>query len=188
MPLAVDRSKPRHYSDESGTRLWSVSQVISVMMGDRGFMDPTALQRGTDIHQIFALRLGALMGWCEVPDIPSEYAGYNAAITSWIEQAQPMPIMLERMLRHKTLPYAGTLDYVGTVGGFYGVLDLKTGQPQRWHSVQLHAYQNMLDRPARMWCLYVDGDGTFKQVAVKPNARDWAAFQNAISIVTWRES
>jgi hypothetical protein len=185
--LSVDRTKPRQYGDDKG-RYWSVSQVVEAVIGDKGFMDPIALQRGTDVHQIFALRLGASMDWCDMPDVPEEYQGYDAAIVKWIEQAKPEPKMLERMLRHKLYPYAGQVDFVGLVGPDYGVLDLKTGQPQKWHSLQVHGYQKMLDKAARMWILYVGADGNFKQVAVKPSARDWAVFQNGLSILQWRES
>jgi len=183
--LVCDRSKPRHYGDEAG-RYWSVSQVVGVVTGDRGFMDPVALQRGTDVHQIFALRIGASMGWCDMPDVPDEYRGYDTAIVRWIEWAKPQPTMLERSLKHKTLPYAGTMDFVGMIGQDYGVLDLKTGIGQRWHSLQLHAYRQLVDKASKMWILSVNADGDFSQEAVKYNARDWAAFQNGLSILQWR--
>lgn len=184
--LTCDREKPRHYGDEKG-RYWSVSQVVEAVTGDRGYKDPVAMQRGTDVHQIFALQLGAAMGWCEMPDVPDEYRGYSDGITRWIDQANPQPMMLERTLRHKTYPYAGTMDFVGMVKDEYGVLDLKTGEPARWHSLQLHGYQKMLDKAAKMWILYVGADGQFQFKAVKPSARDWAAFTCGISILRWRD-
>lgn len=185
--LSVDRTQPRHYGDEQG-RYWSVSQVCEVVRGDTGFMDPVALQRGTDVHQIFALGVGASVGLCEWPDVPNEYAGYWKAITAWIEKVKPQPTMIERTLRHKVYPYAGTTDFIGMLGPDYGVLDLKTGQPQRWHRVQVHGYQKMLDKAARMWVLYVDNDGNFKQESIKPSPRDWAVFTNGLSILQWREA
>jgi hypothetical protein len=151
-------------------------------------MDLSAMQRGTDIHDIFALQLASIIGACDPPEVPEAYQGYYEAILRWIDSAKPQPMMIERMLRHKTYPYAGTVDYVGMLGPDYGVLDLKTGRPEKWHTLQLHAYQKMLDKASRMWVLYITADGTFQQVTIKPSARDWAAFQNGLSILQWRET
>ncbi|MDH4186847.1 MAG: hypothetical protein OEV08_07610 [Nitrospira sp.] len=184
--LTCDRSAKRHYGDDQG-RYWSVSQVCEVVAGKYDFYAAGAAERGTDVHQIFALAVGALMGWCEAPDVPTEYAGYHAGILRWIEQAKPQPMMLEKTLRHKTLPYAGTLDYVGMLGEEFGVLDLKTGQPSRRDVLQVQAYQKLVDKAARAWVLYVRANGTFTQVPVKSSAREWAAFRNGLSILQWRE-
>lgn len=185
--ITCDRSQPRQYGDEHG-RYWSVSQVCTVVTGEKGYGSEQAMQRGTDVHMIFALAVGHRAGLCDAPGVPEEYAGYYRAIQSWMEQANPRPSSLERTMRHKTYPYAGTADFIGSLGEDFGVLDLKTGTPEKWHRLQLHAYQKMLDKAAKMWVLYVKDDGTFKQVTVKPSARDWAAFQNGLSILQWRES
>lgn len=185
--LTVDRGKSRHYGDEAG-RYFSVSQVCEVLSGGNGYANQAAMQRGTDVHLLFALTLGAYAGHCAMPEIPEEYGGYHAAILQWITDWTPKPTMLEETLKHQTLGYAGTLDFAGLVGQDFGVLDLKTGAPARWHSVQVCAYQKMLGRAAKQWLLYLDPEGTYKQVAVKPSARDWAAFQNALSVLQWREA
>lgn len=184
--LSVDRAALRHYGDTAG-RYWSVSQVIEVVLGPHRYADDNAIQRGTDIHEIFSLTIGHRMGWCEEPEVMDEYAGYRAAILSWVEQANPQPMMLERMLRHKTLPYAGTVDYVGMLGEAYGVLDLKTGQPDKSHILQVHAYKQLIDKGSKMWVLYIKADGSFKQTEVKNSPREWAAFQNGLSILQYRE-
>lgn len=184
--LSVDRSAPRHYGDEQG-RYWSVSQVVDVVAGGVRYGDSSAMQRGTDVHEIFALTIGHRMGWCDEPEVFEGYAGYYSAILSWAEHASPQPMMLERMLRHKTLPYAGTIDYVGLIGDAYGVLDLKTGHPEKNHILQLHAYKQMLDKAAKMWVLYIKPDGSFKQQPIKYSSREWAAFQNGLSILQYRE-
>lgn len=186
MPLVVDRSQPRQYGDEQG-RYWSVSQAIGVVTGEKGYGSEQAMQRGTDVHEIFALAVGHHAGLCDPPDVPEEYAGYYRGILAWIEKMNPRPSGLERTMRHKVYPYAGTADFIGMIDEEFGVLDLKTGAPEKWHRLQLHAYQKMLDKAAKMWVLYVADDGVFKQVPIKPSARDWAAFQNGLSILQWRE-
>lgn len=184
---SVDRGANRHYGDAQG-RYWSVSQVCEVVTGGKGFADEYAMQRGTDVHQIFALAVGHLAGRCDAPDVPGEYAGYYQGILAWMEKVKPRPSSLERTMRHRVLPYAGTADYIGSILEDFGVLDLKTGDPAAWHRLQIHAYQKMLDKAAKMWLLYISNDGRFQQRLIKPSARDWAAFQNGLSILQWREA
>lgn len=185
--LSVDREQRRHYGDEAG-RYWSVSQVCEVVAGKNEFYAAGASERGTDVHTIFALAVGHSVGWCEAPDVPEVYAGYYRGIVRWIEATNPQPMMLERSLKHKTLGYAGTPDYVGMLGQDFGVLDLKTGQPAKWHLMQVRAYKELVQEAKKMWVLYLADDGTYKQTTVKSWPRDWAAFQNGISILNWRES
>ncbi|MDH4327462.1 MAG: hypothetical protein OEW25_01000 [Nitrospira sp.] len=184
--LNVDRDKPRHYGDEQG-RYWSVSQVCDVVSGGCDYYAPGSAERGQDLHVIFALAVGHYAGLCEAPDVPEIYTGYHQAMHEFIAWAKPVPSAIERTMRHKTYPYAGTPDFIGSIGDEFGVLDLKTGTPAKWHSLQIHAYQKMTDKAARMWLLYIKDDGTFQFKLVKPSARDWAAFQNGLSILQWRE-
>lgn len=184
--LSVDRDKPRHYGDEKG-RYWSVSQVCDVVSGGCDYYAPGAAERGQDLHDIFALEVGHYAGLCDAPDVPEHYAGYHKGMTEFIAWAKPVPSSIERIMKHKTYPYAGRADFIGSINDEFGVLDLKTGEPERWHSVQIHGYQKMLDKAAKMWILYVGADGKFQFKPVKPSARDWAAFQNGLSILQWRE-
>lgn len=185
--LTCNRDKPQHYGDEAG-RYWSVSQVCDVVSGGCDFYAPVAAERGQDLHLIFALAVGHAAGLCEAPDVPENYAGYYKAMLEFISWAKPVPSAIERTMRHKTYRYAGTPDFIGSIGQDFGVLDLKTGAPAKWHSVQIHAYQKMLDKAAKMWILYVSDDGKFQFKPVKPSARDWAVFTNGLSILEWRTS
>lgn len=186
--LTCDRTHARHYGNATD-RYWSVSQVLQVITGDDGSRYIAgAAERGQELHLIFAFMIGHHIGKCERPAIPDQYRGYAEAMQQWITHANPSPTALEESLAHPTLPYAGTPDFVGTLGNTFGVLDLKTGQPQRSHAIQVCAYQKLLNRAATQWILYIDPDGGFKQVTVKPSARDWAVFQNGLAILQWRAS
>lgn len=187
--LTCDRTQSKHYGDtNTRERFFSVSQVCEVVAGKCDFYAPGSSERGTDVHDVFALAVGHHAGLCEPPDVPAEYDGYYRAILKWITQANPRPSSIERMRRHPVYPYAGKPDFIGMIGERFGVLDLKTGVWAKWHRVQITAYQRMLDKAARMWILYVDAEGNFKQVSVKPNPRDWAAFTNGLSVLQWREA
>jgi hypothetical protein len=185
--FSVDRTQPRHYGDEQG-RYWSVSQVCQVVTGKDGSQYAAgAAERGQDLHLIFALAVGHHAGHCDPPDVTEAYTGYYVAMLEWIDWAKPKPLKIEESYRHKILPYAGTPDFVGMIGEAFGVLDLKTGQPEPWHAMQVRAYREMVEKAARMWVLYIKVDGTFQFKNLKPSARDWAAFQSGLNILQWRE-
>lgn len=184
--ITCDRTAKRHYGDEKG-RYWSVSQVCEVVSGGCNFYAPGSAERGEDLHLIFALEVGAYAGMCDRPDVPKEYVGYHEAIMKFIAWANPQPSEIERAMRHKVLPYAGKPDFIGLIGEEFGVLDLKTGVPAKWHTLQVTGYQKMVDKAAKQWIVYIRDTGEFKFVPVKPSARDWAAFQNGLSILQWRE-
>lgn len=183
--LTCDRTQKRHYGDEQG-RYWSVSQVLDVLTGGAQWGEETDSQRGTDLHHIFALLLGAAVGWANRPEIPDCYAGYVVAMQAWIACTHPQPEHLERPRKHIRLPYAGMPDYQGVIQSHSGVLDLKTGVPQRWHAVQVRAYKEMVGRADKMWLLYISKAGTYTMRSVRPNPHDWAGFCNALSILQWR--
>ena len=183
--LSVDRAKPRQYGDAEG-RYWSVSQVCDVVSGGCDYYAPGAAERGQDVHLIFALAVGHSAGLCEAPEVPEAYGGYYKAMLDFIAWAKPVPSAIERTMKHKTYPYAGKPDFIGSIGEEFGVLDLKSGAPAKWHSVQIHGYQKMLDKAAKMWILYISDNGTFQFKTIKPSARDWAVFQNGLSILEWR--
>lgn len=187
--ITCDRSAKRHYGDDTESfRRWSVSQVCAVLAGERTYA-PGADERGQDVHDIFALAVGHYAGLCVEPEVPEQYAGYYCGMQVWIATNKPHPAQfgIERMMKHATLPYAGRMDFVGSIGPDFGVLDLKTGAKEKWHLVQVHGYQKLLDKAAKMWLLYINAEGAinFKKVAFDP--RHWSGFQNGLSVLQWRE-
>jgi hypothetical protein len=134
--LSVDREKPRQYGDEEG-RYWSVSQVCDVVSGGCDYYTPGAAERGQDLHLIFALAMGHYAGLSEAPDVPEIYTGYHQAMQEFIAWAKPVPSSIERAMKHKTYPYAGKPDFIGSINDEFGVLDFKSGVPAKWHSVQV---------------------------------------------------
>lgn len=194
MPLSVDRTAKRHYGDEAG-RYFSVSQVLDVVHGKEHWGSQQAMDRGTDLHRIFALAVAAHAGLCEEPFVPAEYEGYRKSMGLWITTANPDPIQIEQMgvSTIKGLPFAGTWDLLAWVrdkGKRYRFLiDLKSGQPEPWHKIQVQAYGKLCQEAERLAVLYINKDGSMPTwKIVKPDARDWAAFQAAVSLLQYRET
>lgn len=186
MALTVDRQQPRHYGDRDG-RYWSVSQVVEVVVGPRTYPDGAA-ERGTDIHDIFALLLYHRAGQADYPVVPESYAGYIRSIEQWLDQHAPAPEAIERPCRHPQYPYAGTPDLVAKFRGRTMVIDLKTGRRDPAHLLQIEAYMRMLDLPYG-GLLYASRYGTpAKLDIIKRSSRTWAAFICGLSILQWREA
>lgn len=192
--VSVDRTVKRHYGDEHG-RYYSVSTVLDVVHGKPHFGSDEAMQRGTDLHRIFTLLVAAHAGLCTVPEYPTEHEGYVASMRQWITIANPEPIDIEqpRVSTLKGLPFAGTPDIIAWIhdkGKRYRTLvDLKSGQPESWHKIQVQAYGKLCPGVERHAILYIHEDGSMPTwKIVKPDARDWAAFQAAVSLLQFRET
>lgn len=192
--ISCDRTQPRHYGD-AVVRYFSVSQVLDVVHGKEHWGSQGAMDRGTDLHRIFALSVAAHSGLCEDPEVLPEYAGYRASMGMWIAAANPEPIEIEQpaVSALKGLPFAGTPDLVAWIhdkGKRYRTLvDLKSGQPESWHKIQVQAYGKLRPEVERLAILYIKQDGTMPTwKIVKTDARDWAAFQIAVSLLQYRET
>lgn len=194
--VSVDREQPRNYGDAKG-RYFSVSTVCTTMTGKEPYGSELDKQRGTDLHAIFALAVASSAGRCEPPTVPTEYAGYYQSMLGWIDAAKPEPVYIERpsvsTIRH--LPFAGTPDllaYLHLQGKrTLTLIDLKSGASARWHVAQLLGYSKLtLYKIAKAFgLLYIHADGSpakYQPCKLKP--RDWAAFQAAVHLLTWRES
>lgn len=194
--VSVDRAQPRQYQAE-GRRYFSVSQVCQVLTGDTyAYGSVEAMQRGTDLHAWFAWAVMTYAGNdVEQPDLAEEHAPYIQPIYDWLAYAKPLPIRVEdpSVCTVAGLPYAGTPDLLAsvTVGEKRKValIDLKTGQPNDAHRIQVQAYAHLSGYTGAeaLQVLYIAPNG-FKVVTVKKSQRDWAAFQAALSVLTWRES
>jgi hypothetical protein len=106
-------------------------------------------RRGTAVH--------AACHYLDEDDLPeswlesSPHAGYVRAWVNFRKETGFRPSLIEHRVFHKKLGYCGTLDRLGSFRSSEPdtVLDIKTGEAQRWHRIQLAAYANCLDVPGR---------------------------------------
>lgn len=81
--------------------------------------------------------------------LDKKLVGYIQAYENWLDDYKPQIISSEKTFVHSILEYQGTPDkLVSIVNGlsetqFY-VVDIKTGQPSRWHKIQLAAYRRLV--------------------------------------------
>lgn len=191
--IQIDRDQTRQYAKD-GQRYFSVSQVCAVITGEQGHGSDADLQRGTDLHMIFALAVASFAGRCAPPVVPMEYQGYYQSMCRWIDRWKPAPILIERpsISSVKGMPFAGTPDLLALLPAWHRavLIDLKSGQPAPWHRVQVQAYHKLIDykQASKLCLLYIHPDGSEPAfLDVKKNPRDMAAFASALNLLTYRE-
>lgn len=188
--LSVDRMQTRHYGDGE-KRYYSVTQVCRVLAPEQITNSEEAMQRGTDVHMLFSLLVGAWAGWCSPPNVPQPYEGYCHAIRAFIEATNLTPVLVESasICTERGFPFAGTPDCLAELAGIPTVIELKTGVPAPWHRLQVQAYKRLKGyRTAKkLLLLYLASDGTYVAKPVLPASRDKAAFNAALSVLVWRE-
>lgn len=155
------------------------------------------MQRGTDLHLIFAIAVASYAGRCAPPLVPHEYQGYYQSIQWWIDRWKPEPMLIERrsVSAVKGMPFAGTPDLLAWTSGngkrMLSLVDLKSGGKAPWHRVQVQAYHRLegYQGATALRLLYIHADGSPPDyLTVKRNPRDMAAFQSALNLLLWREA
>lgn len=126
-------------------------------------------QRGQMVHRLTAdYDLGAL----HVESCDSGYRGYLLGHIKAMSILRPEVVSVEEPLVHPPpRKWGGRPDRVVRIDGIYGVLEIKTGDPQKGHAIQtalqaiLVAGAGELSIPAELlarWCLYLKSSGKFK--------------------------
>lgn len=184
--LMLDRDNLHHYRD-GGHAYFSVSQVMTVLTGERFYKDDEALQRGSLVHQWCAeWVLNGAIG----PALRGESVRpYCSAYAGWWHKHDRNALRVETAGRNKRLGYAGTPDLIWSLNRTEGVTltDIKTGAPQWWHALQVQMYDRLDGiRAGRLSLLYLKKDGTYKEVPVERKATDWAAILGALAVLKRR--
>jgi hypothetical protein len=83
--------------------------------------------------------------------------------------------------------YQGTLDILGafvSTPAITAIIDLKNGQPQPWHALQLAAYGHAISVPVRRYGLYLSDTG-YKLIEYR-DRNDWKVFCAALTIANFK--
>ena len=191
--IAFDPVAHVYRDTETGHAIPSVTTVIreaGLIEGD-AFFTEYGRERGSAIH--------AACHYLDEGDLDDawmkrngELAGYVRAWDRFKSEA-PFRCELIEYRVHSALGYCGTLDRTGIIGGDEIVnclIDLKSGQHQRWHAIQSAAYANALPNPRRYRRLTVrlDKDGTYdtREHPQKQYSEDLAVFVAALTLYNWR--
>lgn len=114
-------------------------------------------------------------------------AGYIRAYMLFLERENFEPTLIERIVAHPRMRYAGRIDRCGFVGAArtLATIDLKTGAAPRWVGLQLKGYTEAIpyledyqfaNRPHVPLVVELHADGSYSLPSVIPvTAAQWAA-------------
>lgn len=153
------------YMSPDGRILDSVTTVLKLELGLYQYGDNSAAERGTNVHKLTEdLDRGTFDETCGIsPRCQNYVSGYLAAKT----ELGLIPLDIERRLYHPIWSFAGTIDRLAKISGDEWIIDLKTGQKEKWHGLQTAAYAELYQssfprrKPRRRGCLYLKADGTY---------------------------
>ncbi len=156
---------------------------------DASHFTPEARDRGTAVHLATQLHdEGALDTDYEWGDAKAQ-ARFQA-YERFLREMNVEILGIEIEVVHPVLDYIGHLDRLVAINGLRGVLDIKPPGKERWHALQLSAYQQaagggVQDWPNR-WNLYL-AEGKYQLDRKKTSMMDdWNVFRAALTTVRWR--
>ena len=99
-------------------------------------------------------------------------------LTSWIE--------IETPIHDET--WAGTPDRISEYGTSRSIIEIKTGEPKKWHRIQAQAYAVLSGYGSDAWrvLVYLNADGTYDEEHWAPDETHLAVWQSAVTIAHWK--
>ena len=173
-------------------QLPSVTQILEgVGIIDKRFYAPGSDQRGRYIHKMTELDD---TGELAEENVKDDLRGYLEAWRKWKTDHDAEILDSEYKVYHPYYGYAGTIDKV--IGGKHlHIADIKSGQPEKWHVLQLTAYfqcflampneKRWKNKDVHLLNIYLKDDGSYKTVKSDPNIPMWEAI---LRVWKWKEA
>lgn len=207
--MSLQFNAKRHRYNLDGRLVPSCTQIlIDCGMQDYTYYAPEYRERGRAAHELCA-EIAAL----ERPESPYEWDGtcgcgggeacrhtvalpYAHSFKRWLPQYGFIvePGMIEMTVFSRNLQCAGMLDLWGFRGSRATLIDLKTGDPNPGHMLQLAGYRLMLKEcrgisTEQSFCLHLDRDGGFPRlVEPKDPKADERIFMSLCEVWYWRRA
>lgn len=168
----------------------SVTQILT-MAGfiDKRWYSEESAKRGTEVHGLCEdYALGAR--YTADGDLLSELPYVNS-FARFYDSFNVNSVSIEKRIQGEVdgFRYAGTYDLlVETQSQSKVLIDIKTGAKASWHYIQLAAYALQVN-PSEVVILYLNPDGTYRQVWITPDELldGIDKFREAISIIRNKE-
>lgn len=185
--MQIEFDEQTHTYTLEGKELPSVTTIMKACgLIDTTWFNEGATTRGTYVHQATEL--------LDKDDL--DEASLDPALVPYVEAYRRFKQEtgfviddIEKRVHNATYGYAGTLDRTGIFPNdkIRSLIDIKTGQPAKWHGVQLAAYalcfgSEVLNR----YGLYLSNTGSYKLERFKDrqDANIWLA---CLTLYKWRE-
>jgi len=148
----------------------SVSTIIgNILELDKQYknMDPFYANRGTAVHRAIELYI---VDNLDEESLDDEVIPFFNAYKKFSKLTKFNPLSSEQQVFSEELWVAGTLDLIGEIQKKKVLIDIKTGQKQKWHQIQTAGYALLADCPdINRYCLYITKKETFK---LEPHTND----------------
>ena len=112
--------------------------------------------------------------------------GYISAYRRFLRDTSVKIRDIEKIVVHHPFKYAGTIDRIVLLNNEKSIIDIKTGQVQDWHGIQLAAYNLALGNgDPRLYGLYLRKTGKYylKEYSAKYYAE---IFLTALEAYRWK--
>lgn len=174
----------------------AVFPSVTTILKAEGFIETKwfndeATARGTAIHEATeAIDNGIPADMYDGED----WFGYVQAWESFKKDHGFIPEAIEKRVASKVWMVAGTVDRMGTIKAGKGLFDIKTGAPQKWHPLQLAAY-NLLNgtepkflgspEPVTRYGVYLSKDGKYK-LKRYDDPYDYRVISSIFTVFNWK--
>ena len=145
-----------------GTILPSVSQLLSGCgIINTSFFKPEHAEAGTRRHLITEYYDKGTLDWGTVGEADLPY------LEAWIKAREELGfniVEIEQRMYHPQYGYAGTIDRITEINDAPWIIDIKTGQKQRWHELQVVLYGLMLSHDGvhpNLMDIYIKKNGKY---------------------------
>jgi hypothetical protein len=188
--MSVERDTSQYVVD--GKRVVSVTEALEIA----GIVDLSGIplrllelarDRGKAAHRVTAMiDLGE-----DVGRISDDVKPYAEAWQRFRVDTGFKSDLIEYVVRHERLGYAGTLDRFGPLNGCETLIDVKCGyQPGAWTGLQLAGYdlaleyERYIDKPSKRMAVSLKPDGTYSIQQFRKHS-DRADFLAAVRVAQW---
>ena len=185
---AIQRDENWNYI--SGRRLYpGVTNILKA----EGIIDDTwyneeATYRGEMVHKITEL-IDKGKGDCFLDsEIFKDLEPYTQAYQRFLNENKIDYFEIETKFVNETYGLGGTPDRIGTLNLKGTLIDIKTGNPEKWHGIQLAAYALLIADPKiKKFGLYLKPNGKYKFEPYN-DTKYLDLFLSALTLYKWKEN
>jgi len=182
----IEFNESTHTYTSEGAKVPSVSTIITDLLGsDYSKIDPFYAHRGTAVHKAIELYLGKRLN---MDSLDEHVKPYFEAFLRFEKETEFVVEETELRIFSERLWFAGTLDLIGMIGGKKFLLDIKTGQKQKWHDLQTAGYAiGYGDEDIKRGCIYLKKNQTY-QLQPHLSKIDFMVFESMAVVYNKRSS
>lgn len=172
----------------NGVVVPSVTQILKGvgLIDENRWATDWHMTRGRYIHKATELWD---QGRLDMDSVDPEIAGYVQSYILFRATSANLEIKrIESRVHHELMWVAGTLDREIALNGCPALLDIKSGQPEPWHGLQLSGYALCCgwEWTHKRFGLYLKKDGSMARLEEYTDPYDDKHFFSALDLFNWK--